>query len=775
MDNEAIALVVRKETALVLAVDLDCLLLGLFDECVLLLRDGHIGDGDGDGALRGVLVAEGLDAIEHLGGDGEAVTADALVDDDAEFLLADEEADLKVEQMRGIAAVHEAEVLRDRLVEDQAADRRRDDAVLHHAVDLLAVAHADGRMQADAAVSIGRDGLIDAGIGMQRQIGRGALLLILGLLDRGFHKVAVDELVHGKVKVARIGHKDLLRTLLLLAKTDIGQVVGTEDHILRRHGDRLAVLRTQQVVCGEHQHTGLSLGLCRQRDVDRHLVAVEVGVEGSAAQRVQLQGAALDQHRLKGLNAEAVQRRRTVEHDGAVLDDVLEGIPDLGLTLVDLLLGALDVVGDTVLDELLHDKRAEQLNGHFLRHAALIELQLRADDNNRTAGIVDALAQQVLAEAALLALEHVGQGLQRTVVRTGDSAAAAAVVDEGIHGLLQHALFVADNDIRRIELDEALEAVVSVDDAAVEVIEVGRCETTAVELNHRADVRRDDRQDIHDHPLGLVAGSAEGLGDLEPLDDAQLLLAAGVDELAAELAAQGLEIDLGQQLLHGLGAHTGLEIVLILFAHVAVFFFRQDLALAQGRVAGIRDDIVGKIQDLLQNARADVQQQAHTGGDALEIPDVAARRGQLDVAHALAAHLAPGDLDAAAIADLALEADLLILAAVALPVLRRSEDALAVQAVALGLQGAVVDGLRLFDLAVRPVADHFRRSNADFDRAEGFIAHRLPPPYSSSSGASEMSYGHSGSGSSSSSSSSMPMIFSRASRPCFASLSASMP
>ena len=108
--------------------------------------------------------------------------------------------------------------------------------------------------------------------------------------------------------------------------------------------------------------------------------------------------------------------------------------------LVDLLLGALDVVGNTVLDELLHDERAEQLNGHFLRHAALIELQLRADDDNRTAGIVDTLAQQVLTEAALLALEHVGQGLQRAVVGAGDGAAAAAVVDEGIHGLLQHAL-----------------------------------------------------------------------------------------------------------------------------------------------------------------------------------------------------------------------------------------------------------------------------------------------------------------------------------------------
>ena len=107
-----------------------------------------------------------------------------------------------------------------------------------------------------------------------------------------------------------------------------------------------------------------------QGHVNGHLVAVKVRVERGAAQRMELERAALDQNRLERLNAEAVQRRRTVEHDGAVLDDVLEGIPDLGLALVDLLLGALDVVGNTVLDELLHDKRAEQLNGHFLRHAA---------------------------------------------------------------------------------------------------------------------------------------------------------------------------------------------------------------------------------------------------------------------------------------------------------------------------------------------------------------------------------------------------------------------
>jgi hypothetical protein len=63
------------------------------------------------------------------------------------------------------------------------------------------------------------------------------------------------------------------------------------------------------------------------------------------------------------------------------------------------------------------------------------------------------------------------------------------------------------------------------------------------------------------------------------------------------------------------------------------------------------------------------------------------------VAHALAADRGLGDLDAAALADDALEADALVLAAGALPVAGRAEDLLAEQTVLLGLEGAVVDGL----------------------------------------------------------------------------------
>ena len=117
------------------------------------------------------------------------------------------------------------------------------------------------------------------------------------------------------------------------------------------------------------------------------------------------------------------------------------------------------------------------------------------------------------------------------------------------------------------------------------------------------------------------------------------------------------------------------------------------------------DQVGGEVDDLLEALRRDVEEVAEPARDTLEVPDVGDRSGQLDVAHALTAHLGPGDLDAAALADDPLEADALVLAAVALPVLGRPEDLLAEQAVLLGLERAVVDRLGLLDLAVRPRAD----------------------------------------------------------------------
>ena len=67
-----------------------------------------------------------------------------------------------------------------------------------------------------------------------------------------------------------------------------------------------------------HQRVGFDLGLDRQRQMDGHLVAVEVGVEALADQRVDADGVAFDQHRLERLDAHAVQRRGAVQQHRVV-------------------------------------------------------------------------------------------------------------------------------------------------------------------------------------------------------------------------------------------------------------------------------------------------------------------------------------------------------------------------------------------------------------------------------------------------------------------------
>src|SRR6185312_10474052 len=94
------------------------------------------------------------------------------------------------------------------------------------------------------------------------------------------------------------------------------------------------------------------------------------------------------------------------------------------------------------------------------------------------------------------------------------------------------------------------------------------------------------------------------------------------------------------------------------------------------------------------------------------------RRGQLDVAHAVAPHLREGDLDAALLADDAAVLHPLVLAAQALVVLDRPEDAGAEQAVALRLEGPVIDRLGLLYLAIGPGVNALRARDRDADLIE---------------------------------------------------------
>ena len=399
-----------------------------------------------------------------------------------------------------------------------------------------------------------------------------------------------------------------------------------------------------------------------------------------------------------------------------LLDDVLQGVVDLGEHPLDLLLGFLDVGGLAHLHETLDHEGLEELQSHLLRQTALVDLQGRTDHDNRTAGVVHALTQKVLTETALLTAEHFGQRLEGTVGGAGDGLAATAVVDQGIDGLLEHSLLVANDDVGGMDLAELLEAVVTGDDTAVQLVQVRGGEAAAVQLNHGTDIGGDDGQDVQHHPLQLVAGGTEGLDDLQALDDTGLLLTRGTLQIALELSGELVYVDAGQKLLDSLGTHANAELVAVHLAVLHVLLLVENGTRHEGGITGIQHHVLGEVQNLLQLLGGDIQHQSHTGRNGLEIPDMGYGRGQLDVTHALTADLLGGDVHAALLAlDDLFTVGILIFAAHAGAVLGGTEDALAEQTADLGLQGAVIDGLGLLNLAVRPLADHFRRCQTDLN------------------------------------------------------------
>ena len=148
----------------------------------------------------------------------------------------------------------------------------------------------------------------------------------------------------------------------------------------------------------------------------RHLVPIEVSVVGRTYQWMQLDCLTFDQHGLKGLNTKAVQSRRPVQQHRMLSNDLCKNIPDFRWLSLNHLLGRLDRAGQSAMLQLAKNERLEQFQRHFLGQTTLMQSQGRTGHNDRTSGVVDPLTQKVLTETALLALDHIGQGLERTLV-----------------------------------------------------------------------------------------------------------------------------------------------------------------------------------------------------------------------------------------------------------------------------------------------------------------------------------------------------------------------
>jgi hypothetical protein len=192
------------------------------------------------------------------------------------------------------------------------------------------------------------------------------------------------------------------------------------------------------------------------------------------------------------------------------------------------------------------------------------------------------------------------------------------------------------------------------------------------------------------------------------------LLRAGGAHRLVELGDDGLHVDLREHVADGLGAHLGGEgIGAVLVDGLLVLGLGEELLELKRRLARVGHHVVLVVDDALERAGGHVEEQAEAARHALEEPDVRDRHRELDVAHALAPDAGDGHLDAAAIADDILVLDAFVFAAGALVVTHRAEDLLAEKTTRLGLEGAVIDGLGVLDLTLRPRADGFRRGDGD--------------------------------------------------------------
>ena len=197
-------------------------------------------------------------------------------------------------------------------------------------------------------------------------------------------------------------------------------------------------------------------------------------------------------------------------------------------------------------------------------------------------GVIHALAEQVLAEAALLTFERIGERFERAIVRSAQHTATASVIEQRIHSFLQHALFVAHDHVRRMQLNQLFQPVVAVDHAAVQIVQIGGGETAAIERHQWPQFRRDHRDHIQNHPLRLVTGFAEALHHPQAFGEFQLLLLRnfGLHALA-DFRSRDFDIHLLEQFLDSLGAHHGDELTRELLIEGAFALVGDDFAAAQ--------------------------------------------------------------------------------------------------------------------------------------------------------------------------------------------------
>ena len=206
-----------------------------------------------------------------------------------------------------------------------------------------------------------------------------------------------------------------------------------------------------------------------------------------------------------------------------------------------------------------------------------MQKQFWPDNDHRTARIINAFAQQILTEAALLSLQHIGERFQWSLVGAGYHAPPAAIVEQSVNRFLQHPFFIPDDNIGCAQFDEAFQTIVPVDNPAVQIVQIRRGEPAAVQRHQRAQFRWDNRHDVENHPFRSRVRFDKRFNQLQPLD---VFFSLGFRPSFLQVNANGFKfffkLQRPQHVLDRLRANLGGEILRAVFVlGVDKIFFRQ--------------------------------------------------------------------------------------------------------------------------------------------------------------------------------------------------------
>ncbi len=243
-------LVFRKKSFCPLAFDFGFFLSSFRDNFRLRFRDHDIVDTPADTRLRYVLVTEGLDHVENLRSLVDAVFGDDIINEFRKPLLSH-------------LFIDEWEIFRKAGVEHKPADSR---------VKKLAFVFGIAR-------SIGWQ---DFDLGAERNCS-----VVVGC--------------HGFVRTREIF------AFALFTLDRLCHPISTEHDIHTRVDDRVSVLRLKKILVRSHKVASFGLSSISKRQVNGHLVSVEVSVECRTHQWVNLDSLTFDEDRVESLDTESVK------------------------------------------------------------------------------------------------------------------------------------------------------------------------------------------------------------------------------------------------------------------------------------------------------------------------------------------------------------------------------------------------------------------------------------------------------------------------------------